>query len=257
MRDLFSLHGRTALITGGSRGIGFMIASGFAAYGARVWLLARKDAELTDAIAELRAGGADAHPLTADLSRSDDVERIARELLIACPRLDILVNNAATVWNAPFDTFPEQGWDKVMNLNVRAPFFLIQRLLPILRAGAAANPPARIINIASTDALHVPLTETYSYTAAKAGLLMVTRMLCRHLGPQGITVNALAPGPFATRMTEQTFAERGEEFRAQIPLGRFGTAEDAAGAAIFLASRAGAYVSGSVLPIDGGWVGGL
>ncbi|MGE3600375.1 MAG: SDR family oxidoreductase [Dehalococcoidia bacterium] len=257
LHELFSLRGRTALVTGGSRGIGQMIAQGFASFGARVLLVARDRDAVDAAVRQLRDTGAEAQGFTADLSRIDELDRLVGELHAASPRLDILVNNAAAVWNASLETFPPDGWDKVVNLNLRSPFFLIQRLLPLLRAAASDQSPARIINVVSADALHVPLTDTYSYTAAKAGLVMLTRMLAQRLGPDRITVNALAPGPFETRMTARAFAERGAEFLAQIPLHRYGTTEDAAGAAIFLASRAGAYVNGTTLPVDGGWVGAL
>jgi len=257
MQNLFSLEGRNALITGGSRGIGLMIARGLASHGAQVWLLARKASEVDAAAHSLRDAGHGAHSIVADLSRLEEIDRVAEIMAGACPKLDILVNNAAAVWNMRFADFTAEGWDKVANLNVRAPFFLIQRLLPLLEAAAISAGPARVINVASTDAMHVPLSETYSYTAAKAGLIMVTRMLCKQLGPRAITVNALAPGAFETRMTARLFETRGQDYLSKIPLGRFGMAEDIAGAAIFLASRAGAYVNGSVLAVDGGWLGAL
>lgn len=254
--ELFSLAGRVAVVTGGSRGLGLTIAQGFLEYGAKVYLIARDVEALDRAAAQLGFAGK-VDTLVADLSRLDEIERVARALMDREPRVDILVNNAAAVWNERFEAFPVEGWDKVANLNLRSPFFLTQRILPLLRTAARDAAPARVINVASTDALHVPLTETYSYTAAKAGLVMLTRMLCRRLGPEGITVNALAPGPFPTKMTERILETRGHEYLAQVPLGRLGAPEDIAGAAIFLASRAGAYVSGAVLPVDGGWVGAL
>lgn len=253
---LFSLAGRTALVTGASRGLGLMIARGFVERGARVVLLSRTAEALERAVTEL-AGLGPVRALVADLARMEEIARVADVLHADVGRLDILVNNAAAVWNAPFESFPAEGWDKVANLNVRSPFFLTQALLPLIRNAATSSPPARIINVASTDALHVPLTDTYSYTAAKAGLVMLTRMLARRLGPEQITVNALAPGPFHTRMTARRIETHPGEFESQIPLGRLGTPEDIIGAAVFLASRAGAYVSGSVLAVDGGWVGGL
>jgi len=252
---LFSLEDRIAVVTGASRGLGVAIAQGLVAFGAKVYLIARDEAALEEASHTIECGRV--HPLPADLSQPAEIERIARVLGDREQAIDILVNNAATVWNAPLDSFPTEGWDKVLNLNLRSPFFLIQHLLPLLRAAAGNSPPSRIINVASTDALHVPITDTYSYTAAKAGLVMLTRMLARRLGPEQIAVNAIAPGPFPTKMTNKVFEARGQEFLAQIPLGRFGTPADIAGAAVFLASRAGAFVSGCVLPVDGGLVGGL
>jgi NAD(P)-dependent dehydrogenase (short-subunit alcohol dehydrogenase family) len=232
-----------------------MIARGFVERGATVYLISRSSAPLNQAATDIGVSGA-AHAMTADLSRIEEIVRVAALLEQRLDHLDILVNNAGTVWNESFDKFPVQGWDKVANLNVRSPFFLAQHLLPLLRRAAQAAPPARIINIASADALHVPLTDTYSYTAAKAGLVMLTRMLAQRLGPLGITVNAIAPGAFSTKMTERRFAMNVHDFLAQIPLGRLGTPEDIVGAAVYLASRAGAYVSGTVLSVDGGLVGG-
>jgi NAD(P)-dependent dehydrogenase (short-subunit alcohol dehydrogenase family) len=167
----------------------------------------------------------------------------------------VLVCNAGTVWNAPFASFPEHGWDKVAALNVKSPFFLAQCVLPLLISAGSAADPSRVINITSTDGLHVALTETYSYSAAKAGLGMITRMLALHLAPHHITVNAIAPGAFVTKMTAKAFEEIGDNVLAQVPLRRYGIAEDIAGVAVFLASRAGAYITGTILPVDGGWVG--
>jgi NAD(P)-dependent dehydrogenase (short-subunit alcohol dehydrogenase family) len=210
-------------------------------------------AKAVDALGSDRVAGASA----ADLADPEQIARVAGEIARRCDAIDILVNNAAAVWNAPFDEFPLAGWDKVMDVNARAPFFLTQALLPSLRAAAARRGSARVINIASADALHVPLTETYSYTAAKAGLLMLTRMWAKRLGPERITVNAIAPGAFPTRMTARRIETHRGEFESCIPLGRLGSADDIAGAAVYLASRAGDYVNGIVLPVDGGWTGAL
>lgn len=253
---LFTLEGRVAVVTGGSRGLGLAVAQGYVDRGASVWLVARDGGALdkaADALGRDRVAGTSA----ADLSDPDEIRRVAAEVAGRCDALDVLVNNAAAVWNAPFDEFPLAGWDKVMDLNARSPFFLTQALLPLLRAAAARRGSARVINVASTDALHVPLTETYSYTAAKAGLVMLTRMWAKRLGPERITVNAIAPGAFPTRMTARRIESHRGEFESCIPLGRLGSPDDIAGAAVYLASRAGEYVNGIVLPVDGGWTGAL
>jgi len=231
---LFTLEGRVAVVTGGSRGLGFAIAQGYVDRGATVYLVARdRDglAKAVDSLGSDRVAGTSA----ADLADPEQIARVAGEIARRC----------------------DAGWDKVMDVNARAPFFLTQALLPSLRAAAARRGSARVINIASADALHVPLTETYSYTAAKAGLLMLTRMWAKRLGPERITVNAIAPGAFPTRMTARRIETHRGEFESCIPLGRLGSADDIAGAAVYLASRAGDYVNGIVLPVDGGWTGAL
>lgn len=253
---LFTLEGRVAVVTGGSRGLGFAIAEGFVQRGASVYLIARDRAALDEAAASIGHAHV-AGVAAADLSDIEQIVCVSEGIGRCCEAVDVLVNNAAAVWNAPFEEFPVSGWDKVMDLNARSPFFFTQALLPLLRSGASRNGSARIINVASADALHVPLTETYSYTAAKAGLVMLTRMLAKRLGPDRITVNAIAPGAFPTKMTSRRIETHPGEFESCIPLGRLGSADDIAGAAVYLASRAGAYVNGIVLPVDGGWTGSL
>jgi NAD(P)-dependent dehydrogenase (short-subunit alcohol dehydrogenase family) len=249
MNDLFSLQGRTALITGGSRGIGRMIAAGFLAQGARVYISARKAQACDAAAAELRAAG-HCVSLPADVSTLEGAQALAQAYAGHESRLDILVNNAGAAWGAAFDEFPEGGWDKVVDLNLKAPFFLTQALAPLLRK-AAAERPAKVINIASIDGVSVNPMETYSYAASKAGLIHLTRRMALRLIKDNIVVTAIAPGAFASDMNRDA-RDHGDAVAQRIPAGRIGRDEDMAGAAIYLASRAGDYVVGSTLVVDGG-----
>lgn len=247
--DLFSLRGRVALVTGGSRGIGRMIAAGFLAQGARVYISARK-AEACDAAArELSALGA-CVSLPADVSSVEGAQALATALAAREERLDILVNNAGAAWAAPFDEFPESGWDKVVDLNLKSPFFLTQALHGLL-CSAAEQRPAKVINIASIDGISVNPLETYSYAASKAGLIQLTRRMALRLIENNIVVTAIAPGAFASDMNRAA-RDEAEAVARRVPAGRIGTDEDMAGAAIYLASRAGDYVVGSTLVVDGG-----
>ena len=249
MNNLFSLTGRTALITGGSRGIGRMIAEGFLAHGARVYISARKGEACDKAAAEMCAFGP-CISLPADVSTAQGVKALAAEFAAREHQLDILVNNAGAAWAAPFDEFPESGWDKVVDLNLKAPFFLTQALSPQLRL-AAVSRPAKVINIASIDGIAVNPLETYSYAASKAGLIHLTRRMALQLIKDNIVVSAIAPGAFASDMNRDA-RDNANEVSARIPARRIGTSEDMAGAAIYLASRAGDYVVGSTLVVDGG-----
>ena len=249
MNDLFSLRGRTALITGGSRGIGRMIAAGFLAQGARVYISARKAQACDGAAAELSASGT-CVSLPADVSSLAGAQALAAAYLARETSLDILVNNAGAAWGAAFDEFPENGWDKVVDLNLKAPFFLTQALIEPLRK-AAASRPAKVINIASIDGISVNPQETYSYAASKAGLIQLTRRMALRLIQDNIVVSAIAPGAFASDMN-QLARDHAEDIAKRIPAGRIGRDEDMAGAAIYLASRAGDYVVGSTLVVDGG-----
>ncbi len=249
MNDLFSVEGRTVLVTGGSRGIGKMIAEGFVANGARVYISSRRADACEATAAELSQLG-ECIALPANASTAEGWEQLSSHLAGAEGRLDILVNNAGASWGAPLEEYPEDGWDKVLDLNLRGAFFLTQRLLPLLRASTFA--PARIINIASINGLQPPGLETYAYSAAKAGLIMLTRHLAKRLAGEKILVNAIAPGPFATDMMAGTLARKEDEYLARNPLGRLGTKEDIAGTALFLSSRASAYMTGAVVPCDGG-----
>lgn len=246
---LFSLKGRTALITGGSRGIGRMIAEGFLAQGAKVYISARKAAACDQTAKELSAFGP-CISLPADVSTVEGAHALVAAYAQHEDSLDILVNNAGAAWGAPYDEFPESGWDKVVDLNMKAPFFLTQALTPMLRK-AATDHLAKVIHIASIDGLSVNPWETYSYAASKAGLIHLTRRMALRLAPDRIAVSAIAPGAFASDMNKEA-RDHGDEVKGRIPAGRIGTPEDMAGAAIFLASRAGDYVMGSTLVVDGG-----
>ena len=250
MQELFSLAGRTALITGGSRGIGRMIAAGFLQAGARVYISARK-AEACDATALQLSALGPCVSLPADVSTEAGMRALVAAYSARESHLDILVNNAGAAWGAPFDEFPEAGWDKVVDLNLKSPFFLTQALHGQLLAGAARGHCAKVIHIASIDGVSVNPQETYSYAASKAGLIHLTRRMALRLAPEGIVVSAIAPGAFASDMN-RTARDHGDEVAKQIPAGRIGTDDDMAGAAIYLASRAGDYVVGSTLVVDGG-----
>ena len=249
MNDLFSLQGRTALITGGSRGIGRMIAAGFLAQGARVYISARKADACNATAAELSALG-HCVSLPADVSTLEGAQALADAYTAREPQLDILVNNAGAAWGAPFDEFPEKGWDKVVDLNLKTPFFLTRALIAPLRKAAELR-TAKVINIASIDGVSVNPQETYSYAASKAGLIHLTRRMSLRLIEDNIAVSAIAPGAFASDMNRDA-RDHGAELAARIPAGRIGIAEDMAGAAIYLASRAGDYVVGATLVVDGG-----
>jgi NAD(P)-dependent dehydrogenase (short-subunit alcohol dehydrogenase family) len=249
--DLFDLTGKIAVVTGGTRGIGLMIARGLLQAGASVYLSSRKPEAGEAAVAELAAHGR-VVSVPADLAREEECVRLAAEVGRAEGRLHVLVNNAGATWGAPLAEFPASAWDRALDLNLKAPFYLTRAFLPLLEAAATTDDPARVINVGSIDGLRVPELPTYSYSASKAGVHQLTRVLARELGPRHITVNAVAPGPFESKMMAATLAEFGDEIAASSPLGRIGRPDDMAGVAIFLSSRAGAYVTGAVIPVDGG-----
>ena len=250
--DLFSIEGKIALVTGGSSGIGAMIARGYVSAGAHVYVASRKKEACEEIAAELSKLGR-CTPLPADLSRESECNRLADEVAEReGGRLDILVNNAGANWGAPIEEFPEAAFDKVMGLNVKSVFLLTRRLIPALAAAATQDDPARVINIGSIDGIKPPLLETYAYSASKAAVHHLTRVLARKLAPQRITVNAVAPGPFQSKMMRATLERFGDSIAKTNPLGRIGRDEDMAGIAIFLASRASAYLTGTVIPVDGG-----
>jgi NAD(P)-dependent dehydrogenase (short-subunit alcohol dehydrogenase family) len=249
MNDLFNLQGRVALVTGGSRGIGRMIAAGFLAQGAKVYISSRK-AQACDATAAELSKTGECISLPFDVSSVEGARALAAEIMQREPALDILVNNAGAAWGEPFDTFPENGWDKVVDLNLKTPFFLAQALHEALKR-AAKKRPAKVINIASIDGISVNLWETYSYAASKAGLIHLTKRMALRLAQDNIVVSGIAPGPFASEMNKQA-RDHGDEVALRVPAGRIGTPEDMAGVAIYLASRAGDYVVGQTIAVDGG-----
>jgi NAD(P)-dependent dehydrogenase (short-subunit alcohol dehydrogenase family) len=251
MGELFTVEGKTAVVTGGSRGIGLMIARGFVEGGARVYVSSRK-AEVCAQVAEELSAVGECRALPADLSTEAGCRRLAAEVGEREGRVHVLVNNAGATWGAPLEDYPAAAWDKVLALNLEAPFFLTRAMLPLLEAAAAPGDPARVVNVGSIDGLRAPPMPTYAYSASKAGLHHLTRVLARELGPRGITVNAIAPGPFESKMMAETLRRFGDQIAAAAPLGRIGRPDDMAGAALYLASRAGAYVTGAVLPVDGG-----
>lgn len=249
--DLFSVRGKVAVVTGGSRGIGFMIASGLVAAGVKVYISARKREACEEAAAELSKHGA-CVPVPADLSTDEGCRSLAEEVGRHERALHILVNNAGANWGAPLAEYPDSAWDKVLSTNVKGVFHLTRACVPLLEKAARPGDPGRVINIGSIDGLHVPLLETYAYSASKAAVHHLTRVLARSLAPRGITVNAVAPGPFESRMMAVTLERFRDAIVASCPLGRIGEPEDMAGVTIYLASRAGAYLTGNVIPVDGG-----
>jgi NAD(P)-dependent dehydrogenase (short-subunit alcohol dehydrogenase family) len=254
--NLFDVSGKNALVTGGGRGIGLMIARGLVQAGVRVVIASRKAEELEAAAAELRALG-ECEAIPADLSRPEGAAALAEAVRARFDALHILVNNSGATWGAPLEEFPASGWDRVIHTNLEGMFHLTTGLLPALRAAAGAEDPARVINIGSIDGIRVPLVENYSYSASKAAVHMLTRHLARRLASEQITVNAIAPGPFQSKMMAFMLdtPEKRAEVARMVPLGRIGRPDDAAGLTIFLASRAGSFLTGAVIPLDGGITG--
>jgi NAD(P)-dependent dehydrogenase (short-subunit alcohol dehydrogenase family) len=249
--NLFSIEGKTALVTGGGRGIGLMIARGFVEAGAKVYISSRK-ADVCDEVAGELSQSGTCISVPADLSTEAECRRLADEITARESSLEILVNNAGANWGAPLAEFPDSAWDRVLDLNVKGVFHLTRSLVPLLSAGSKLGDPSRVINIGSIDGLHAPDLETYSYSTSKAAVHHLTRVLAKRLAREGITVNAIAPGPFESKMMAATLESFGDAIVASCPLRRIGEPEDMAGTAIYLASRAGAYVTGAVLPVDGG-----
>ncbi len=248
--DLFSVRDKTVVVTGGSRGIGEMIARAYVDNGANVILTSRKASDVEGLAAEL---GRAATAIPADLSQMAEIDRFTAAVAALTPKVDILFNNAGASWGAPFDEFPEIGWDKVMDINVKSVFFLTQRLMPLLEAAATPETHARVINIGSIDGQHTSPLETYSYAASKAGVLHLTRMMAKNLAPRNIAVNAIAPGYFPSKMTGPIADVINDQSMDQTPMHRWGTAEDMAGVALFLGSQASAYLCGSTITVDGGY----
>ncbi len=251
LEDLFTLKGKVALVTGGSRGIGLMITRGYVAAGAKVYISSRK-ADVCDSVAaELSAEG-ECISLPADLSTEEGARALSEAIGERESALHVLVNNAGANWGAPLEEYPDSAWNKVYALNVKGVFFLTRQLLPLLEKGTREGDPARIINIGSVDGIRVPVFENYAYSASKAAVHHLTRVLASRFSGRGITVNAIAPGPFESKMMAATLEQFRDAIIASVPLGRIGEPEDVAGTAIFLASRAGAYLTGAIVPCDGG-----
>jgi NAD(P)-dependent dehydrogenase (short-subunit alcohol dehydrogenase family) len=249
--DLFDLTGKVAVVTGGTRGIGLMMARGLLQAGASVYVSSRKAEAGEAAVAQLSAYGR-AVSVPANLATEEECVRLAAEVGRSEEQVHVLVNNAGATWGAALAEFPASAWDKVLDLNLKTPFFLTRAFLPLLEAAGTADDPARVINVGSIDGLRVPELHTYSYAASKAGLHQLTRVLARELGPRHITVNAVAPGPFESKMMAATLAKHAEQIAASSPLGRIGRPDDMAGVAVFLSGRGAGYVTGAVIPVDGG-----
>jgi NAD(P)-dependent dehydrogenase (short-subunit alcohol dehydrogenase family) len=251
--NLFSVAGKTVLITGGSSGLGLMMATGFLKAGARVYISARKAEQLQAAQHSLSPWG-EVHAVRCDLATPEGVGTLSETLLSREQHLHVLVNNAGKSWGAPFEQYPDSAWPGLMALNVQAPFILTQRLMPLLAAAASAENPARVINIGSIAGLGTDKLNAFAYGPSKAALHQLTRMLAQELAPRHILVNAIAPGLFPSKMSAAIMKDEGlrEEMRSSIPLQRFGTPEDIAGLAIYLSARAGAFMTGNIITLDGG-----
>ncbi len=262
MHNLFSVKDKRVIVTGGSRGIGEMIAAGFLANGAKVYISSRK-AEACDAAAERlqKEFGGECVSIPADLSKIEGIQAFADRYRALEDRLDVLINNAGVAWGAPLEDFPEVGWDKVMDTNVKGPFFLVQKLLPLLEKSATFDEPARIINVGSIDGIKTPVFDNFSYGPSKAAIHHLTRVLAAHLIKRNIIVNGIAPGPFPTYMLSTGVGGGGDTDNTDWdavgrgnPRGRVGKAEDIAGLAIFLASKASGFTVGDIITCDGGSV---
>jgi len=256
MQQLFDIEGKIALVTGGSRGIGEMIAAGFASAGVKTYISSRTS-DVCDATASRLSEVGECISIPADLSSLAGVNYLVNEIKEREEKLDILVNNAGATWGAPLGELPESGWDKIMAINLKSPFFLTQALLPLLENAASHQDPSRVINIGSIDGLHVNSLPTFSYASSKAGVHHLTRSLAAHLAGRHINVNAIAPGPFESKMMAHTLKTAGDKIVQMVPRKRIGEPADMAGAAIFLSAKASAYITGVVLPVDGGITGAL
>ena len=254
MKNLFDVSGKVALVTGGSRGIGEMIAEGFVANGVRTYISSRK-ADACNATAERLSELGECISIPADLSTNAGIAALVDEIRNREDQLDILVNNAGATWGAAIEEFPESAWDKVMDINVKGPFFLSQALLPLLEKAASSEDPARIIMVGSVDGLGVNRLPTFSYGPSKAAVHHLARTLASHLADRFITVNAIAPGPFPSKMMQHTLETMGDKIRKGVPLKRIGEPADMAGVAIYLSSKASSYVTGVIIPVDGGIIG--
>lgn len=258
--NLYSVKGKTVVITGGSRGIGEMIAAGFLANGAKVIISSRKEAACYETVDRLKKEyGGEIYAIPSDVGQMDGILHLAGEIARREEKVDVLINNAGVAWGASLDEFPEKGWDKVMDVNVKGIFFLTQKLMPLLRKAASAENPARVINIASIDGMHTSPMSGYAYGTSKAAVIHLTRFMGGSLAGEHILVNGIAPGPFPTYMLSTGVGFKGETegvdwgmVASRNPSGRVGTPEDIAGLAMFLSSRASAYITGHTIPCDGG-----
>lgn len=251
INDLFSVAGKVAIVTGGSRGIGRMIAEGFVENGVRTYITARKADACAETAAELSKKG-ECIALPADLSTKEGREAFVAEITAREAKIDILVNNAGAAWGAPFEEYPDEGYDKVMDINVKAIFTLTRDLMPLLKQGASQQNPSRVINIGSIDGLRVSTMDNFAYGASKAAVHFLTKNLALRLGPKGVTVNAIAPGAFQSNMMNATLEKFQDKIESENPLGRIGSPEDMAGLALYLASNASKYMTGQVITLDGG-----
>ncbi|KAL5121411.1 hypothetical protein ACEQ8H_000482 [Pleosporales sp. CAS-2024a] len=252
---LFDVKGKVVLVTGGAKGIGRMISEGFIQNGALVYLSSRDAKACEQACKELNAlGKGKADFIAADFYQESEIKRVADELKKRAGKLDVLVNNSGSNWGESYDTYPDKAWDRVLNLNLKRVFQLTQAVTPLLEAASTAASPARVINIGSIDGLRVPALETFAYSASKAGLHHMSRVLASHLGKRGITSNTIACGPFQSKMMKATLDKFKDVIEGGVPLGRIGSPEDVAGTCIWLSSRAGAWVNGATIALDGGSV---
>ena len=251
MKDLFNVEGKVALVTGGSRGIGAMIAEGFVKNGVKTYITSRKSEQCNNKADELSKFG-ECISIPADLTDMNEMDKLVNHIKKNEKQLNFLINNAGAAWGASFDEFPENGWDKVMDTNVKSVFFLTQKLAKILEQSGNNSDPSRVINVGSIDGIGIPRAETYSYPASKAAVHQLTRVLANRLAHRNININAIAPGPFQSNMMAHSLKEYGEQIKNSVPRGRIGVPEDMAGTAIFLCSKASSYITGSIIPVDGG-----
>jgi NAD(P)-dependent dehydrogenase (short-subunit alcohol dehydrogenase family) len=252
---LFNVEGKVVLVTGGAKGVGRMISEGFVVNGATVYISSRDGTTCERVVNELNGlGKGTAYSIPADFYREEDCRKLAEELAKRENALHVLVNNSGSNWAAPYDEYPSSAWSRVLTLNLHRVFLITQLLTPLLEKGSRPHDPARIIQIGSVDGLRVPAAETFAYSASKAGLHHLSRALANHLGKRNITSNTLACGPFQSKMMAATLEKYRDVIEAGIPLGRIGTPEDVAGACLFLSSRAGAFINGATITVDGGTV---
>ncbi|KAL5340484.1 hypothetical protein BJX70DRAFT_361107 [Aspergillus crustosus] len=254
-QSLFDVKGKVVLVTGGAKGIGRMISEGYVTNGATVYISSRDAKACETATDELNAlGKGKAYAIPADFYKEEDIKKLAEELAKRESKLHVLVNNSGSNWGAPYDEYPSSAWTRVLTLNLHRVFDLTKLVTPLLEKAAETNNPARIIHIGSIDGLRVPALETFAYSASKAGLHHLSRVLANHLGRRNITSNTLACGPFESKMMAATLKSHREQIESGVPLGRIGSPEDVAGACLFLSSRAGAFVNGATITVDGGSV---